>query len=103
MTAWSVRGDHVVLAVKVQPKSRRPGLQGMAPDVEGSRLKIGVNEAAEDGRANRAVCGLLEDTLALPGVVVTVAQGRSSREKTLHIEGDASAVVARLETLCKPG
>lgn len=100
MTAWAARTDHVVLAVKVQPKSRRPGFQGLAPDVAGHRLKIGVNEAAEDGRANRAVCDLVEEMLGLAGVAVSVAQGHTSRQKNLHISGEPRAIVARLETLC---
>ena len=60
--------DGVAVAVKVQPKSRRPGLQGLAPSADGERLRIGVTEAAEDGRANRAACAALAGALGAGAV-----------------------------------
>lgn len=92
----------ISLAVKVQPKSRRPGLQGLAPDIDGARLKLGVTEAPEDGRANRAVCVLLADALGVPQAAVTVTQGATSRQKTLRIDGDPLSLTRKLELLCKP-
>ena len=56
MTFWRTTGEGVMVEVKVQPKSRRPGVQGRVPALEGERLRIGVSEAAEDGRANAAAC-----------------------------------------------
>ena len=56
---WRELPDGVAVAVKVQPKSRRPGVQGSAPSAGGERLRIGVSEPAENGRANRAACTVL--------------------------------------------
>jgi uncharacterized protein YggU (UPF0235/DUF167 family) len=89
----------VLLAVKVQPKSRRPGLQGRAPAAEGERLRIGVSEAAEDGRANRAACALVAAALGVPAADVAVAAGATSRTKTLRVAGDPAVLVARLAAL----
>jgi uncharacterized protein YggU (UPF0235/DUF167 family) len=90
----------VSVAVKVQPKSRRPGIQGIAPDVAGVRLRLAVTEAAEDGRANRAVCALLADALGVAVSTVSVLQGTSSRQKTLLVEGDCKPLAARMASIC---
>ena len=100
MTAfWRQATDGVTLAVKVQPKSRRPGLQGRAPDVDGVRLRIGVAEAAEDGRANRAVCRMVAGLLGVAESAVSVRQGAGSRRKTLRAEGDPESLVRVLAAL----
>lgn len=99
MTFWRAGAGGVSVAVKVQPKSRRPGLHGTAPAVDGERLRIGVTDAAEAGRANRAACATLARALDVSVSTVSVAAGAASREKTLRIEGDAAAIIARLTAL----
>jgi len=105
MAFWREAAGGVSVAVKVQPRSRRPGVQGRAPAVGGAsvlcdeRLRIGVAEAAEAGRANRAACAVLARALAVPEATVSVAAGASSREKVLRVTGDAAAIVARLQAL----
>jgi uncharacterized protein len=99
MAFWRATGAGVRVAVKVQPKSRRPGVGGRAPDVDGERLRIGVAEAAEDGRANRAACAALAEALGVRPADVSVAHGATSRDKTLLVTGDATALAARLEAL----
>jgi uncharacterized protein YggU (UPF0235/DUF167 family) len=99
MTFWRPAADGVAVAVKVQPKSRRPGLQGRAPAVEGERLRIGVTDAAEDGRANRAACATLARALDVPAGAVSVSAGATSREKTLRVLGDPTVLAARLAAL----
>lgn len=85
--------------VKVQPKSRRPGLQGTVESADGPRLRIGVTEAPENGRANDAVCALIAQTLGIARSAVQVAVGASSREKRLYAAGDPSTLASRLESL----
>lgn len=96
---WWPLPDAIGVAVKVQPKSRRPGLRGRAPSADGDRLRIGVAEPAEGGRANRAACAALADALGLPPSAVTVTAGATSREKTLRVAGDPDALGARLAGL----
>ena len=95
---WRSVPGGVILAVKVQPKSRRPGLQGWAPAADGVRLRIGVREAAEGGQANRAVCELVAELLEVPNSAVNVAQGVRSRLKTLRATGDSGRLVQALVT-----
>jgi len=85
--------------VKVQPKSRRPGLQGVQPSADGPRLRVGVTEAAEAGKANAAVCALIAEALGVPKSAASVAVGQTNREKTLHIAGDIDDLSRRLAAL----
>ena len=96
---WRLASDGVLVAVKVQPKSRRPGLQGRVADVDGSRLRIGVSEAAEDGRANRAACALLAEAVGVPASAVAVTLGATSRQKTLRVAGDPATLDRRLQEI----
>jgi len=99
MTFWRVAEDGVSVSVKVQPKSRRPGVQGRAPSADGERLRIGVAEPADAGRANRAACAVLAGVLEVPAGAVSVLAGAASREKVLRVAGDPASIVARLVAL----
>jgi uncharacterized protein YggU (UPF0235/DUF167 family) len=96
---WHSLPDGVSVRVKVQPKSRRPGIQGRAVSRLGLCLRIGVAEAAEHGRANQAACAMLAAALRLPAAAVAVTVGQSSRDKVLHVAGDTAVLTAGLETM----
>lgn len=96
---WRVAPDGVTIVVKVQPKSRRPGLHGTAPTPDGQCLKLGVSEPAESGKANNAVCALLSQVLDVPRAAVTIQAGAGNRSKLIHVAGNADTLIARLETL----
>jgi uncharacterized protein (TIGR00251 family) len=96
---WRRVPDGVSLAVKVQPKSRRPGIQGRSESPRGPCLRIGVSEAPEDGRANRAACAVLAEALDVPASAIEVISGQTSRDKILRVAGDISLLEARLESL----
>lgn len=84
------------LAVRVQPGARAEGLVGRMAD---GTLKLRVAAPPEDGRANRAVEGLLAEVLGVRESQVKVTRGASSRAKTVEIEGlDDAAVAARIES-----
>jgi len=99
---WRVFPGGVSVAVKVTPKSRRPGLGPVAPDADGTRLArlaIAVSEPPEDGRANHAACATLARALGIPPSTVTVTTGASSRRKTLRVTGDPAHLAAKLAAL----
>jgi uncharacterized protein len=96
---WRTLPDGVSVTVKIQPRSRRPGIQGRTVSTHGPCLRIGVNEPPEDGRANRAVCAVLAGALHVPASAVAVTLGQTSRDKTLHVAGNTSLLTAVLETL----
>ena len=99
MTFWRTEPDAVLVRVKVQPKARRRGLGGVKPAADGPRLAIAVAEAPEDGRATRAACDTLAEALGIAASAVALAQGATSREKTLRVAGDPAILVPRLEAL----
>ena len=91
--------DGVCVAVKVQPRARRPGLSGPVPARAGPRLRIAVSEPAEGGRANRAACAALAGALKVAPSLVEVAAGAAAREKLLFVRGDPDTLLARLAEL----
>ncbi|BDG70835.1 DUF167 domain-containing protein [Roseomonas fluvialis] len=99
MAFWRADASGVTVRVKVQPKARRPGLGGLKAAADGPRLSLAVTEAPEDGRANRAACATLAAALGVAASAVEVAHGATSREKTLHVAGDAGLLGPRLEAL----
>ncbi len=80
----------------MQPKSRRPGLGGTAPD---GALRVAVSDPPEDGRANRAVREMVAEALHIPPSAVQLAHGATSRSKTLHIAGDPARLIEILQRL----
>ena len=96
---WRAEPGRVVLRVKVQPRARRPGLQGVAPSGDGPRLKLAVTEAPTDGRANKAVCAALAEALRVAPSTVAGAPGQSAREKTIIVTGDPAELGPALERL----
>jgi hypothetical protein len=96
---WRPAADGVAVAVKVQPKSRRPGVGGRMRSADGERLRIGVAAPAEGGKANLAACATLARALDVAASAVSVQRGLTSPEKTLHVAGDPVELGARLEAL----
>ena len=99
MSFWRAEPDAVLVRVKVQPKSRRPGLGGAKPSADGPRLAIAVTEAPEDGRATRAACETLARALGVANSAVDLVQGAATREKTLRVTGDPVTLRPGLESL----
>jgi uncharacterized protein (TIGR00251 family) len=96
---WRTEAAGVLVRVKVQPKARRPGLDGLRDAADGPRLRIAVTAAPEDGRANRAACEALAAALGVASSAVEVTQGATSREKLLRVAGEPDALADRLAAL----
>ena len=71
------------LQVKVVPGASREEVAGWLGDT----LKIRVKAPADRGQANRAVCRLLSQTLAIPLRDIHIRAGGGSARKTIEIEG----------------
>jgi hypothetical protein len=86
-------GPAAKIALKVVPGSRASQIVGRL----GDRLKVKVAAPPEDGKANRAVCDLLAEALAVGPRAISVVAGHSRPEKLVRIEGLCSnEVSARL-------
>ncbi|WP_269525854.1 DUF167 domain-containing protein [Coraliomargarita parva] len=81
------------LNVRVIPNASRDEVVGWY----GEALKLKTATPPEAGKANKAICALLEKHLKLPKRSVSVVRGQTSQSKTLRIEGlDPAALRERL-------
>ncbi|MDQ3086195.1 MAG: DUF167 domain-containing protein [Actinomycetota bacterium] len=58
----------------------------------GEAWKVRVAAAPESGKANRAVVDLLSATFEIPRARITIVNGKTSRDKTVIVEGLTSEV-----------
>jgi uncharacterized protein len=73
----------VRFAVRVQPRSSRPGIDG----VHGEALRVRVGAAPVDGAANEAVVALLAEALGVPRRSVRIVRGDTARSKLVEVLG----------------
>lgn len=67
----------VMLPVRAQPGARRNCLRGE----QNGALKVAVTQVAEKGKANKAILGVLCETLSLRKSQITLLSGETSQEK----------------------
>ena len=72
------------LSVRVQPRAKRPGVQGFRED---GVLLVRVGAPPEDGRANAELCTAVAKALGLRPRAVDVVVGPTSRDKVVEIQG----------------
>jgi uncharacterized protein (TIGR00251 family) len=86
-----------ILAVRVTPRSARPGIGEWRPDADGrEELEVRVAEAPADGAANEAVIRLVAKALGTSRSQVEIVSGATSRHKRLSIPCDMSEARRRL-------
>ena len=81
----------ITLKVRVQPKASRTQVVGY----QGDTLRLRVNAAPQDGKANEAVVSLLAETLGVPKNRVQIVRGHSSRDKLVVVESLTPAEARR--------
>lgn len=103
--------DGVVVTLKVTPRARHAGIDGVAALAEeGGRgggqpsaaLKVRVTAPPENGKANDAVAELLARSWHLPKRDLTLVAGAADRLKRFHIAGDPLTLKARLDAALEP-
>ena len=68
------------LALKVTPKAKKEGLEGMN---DAGELVVKVRAVPEDGKANDAVIALIAAAFNLPKSTLSIARGTTSRHKII--------------------
>ena len=83
----------IYLTVHAQPGARQAALRGL----HGDAIKVAVKEAAQDGKANKAIEAFIAKALGTAKSSVRVASGHSSRSKRVFVEGDSSELLRSVE------
>jgi uncharacterized protein YggU (UPF0235/DUF167 family) len=97
---WRATPDGVVISCRLTPKGGRDAIEGVARLADGRGVLLArVRSAAEDGRANDALCALLAAKLDAPASRVRLAAGAMSRVKQVAVKGEPEALIARLRAL----
>jgi uncharacterized protein (TIGR00251 family) len=91
MTGQPVPGG-VVLTLKVQPRSSKPGIL-RAPD---GTLKVRLQSPPVEGAANAELVELLSAAFDVPRRAITIVGGAQSRTKRVKLDGVDSRRVADL-------
>ena len=85
------------LAIRVTPRSAKPGIGRWRAGVDGrDELEVRVAEAPTDGAANQAVVKLLAKALGISRAQVTIISGHASRHKRVDTPFDADELRRRL-------
>ena len=86
-------GDGVLLTVRVIPRAKRSGIDGM----RGDAILVRLQAPPADGAANEELIDVLAAALAVPRSGVTIVSGERSRQKRVRVTGvDAVTAQARL-------
>jgi uncharacterized protein (TIGR00251 family) len=72
------------LTLRVQPGARASLVVGLTDD---GVLRVSVAAPARDGKANRALVGLMAGLLLVPKSRITIIRGIGSRNKVVLVEG----------------
>lgn len=96
-----LRPGAVDVDVRVVPRASRDRIAG----VLGDRLKLQVTSPPVEGEANRAVLELLARSAGLPPRAASLVAGQTGRSKTVRLECEDPAAVARRleEAAARPG
>lgn len=73
----------IVIRVKAIPGASRDAVAGMLDD----RLKVRISAAPEDGKANKAICKLIAQSLAIKPNQVQVINGHTNPLKSIQLNG----------------
>ncbi len=86
------------VAVRVTPRSSKPGIGGWRKDADGrDELELRVAAAPADGAANAAVVRLLAVALGIPRSQVSLVAGHASRHKRVALPLEPDEVRRRME------
>ena len=73
----------MTIEVKVLPKSGRDEIRGFVNGI----LKVRVSAPPIEGKANERLIELISRTMEVPRSNISIIKGRTSRIKTISIEG----------------
>ena len=84
--------EGLYLNVHAQPGARRAQLRGL----HGDAVKIAIGEAAQDGKANKAITRMIAKALNLPVSDVDITSGMTARRKRVFLRGDTASLKQKI-------
>ena len=94
--------DGYTLTVRAQPGAKKTAITGIYGEGDSTALKIAVQAAPIEGRANDALIAFLARTLNVPKASIALLSGDSSRSKVFLLKSTKlDAVRARLSELLR--
>jgi len=75
--------EEVVISIRVETRSSRPGVAGQY----GDGLKVRLKSPPVEGRANRELIEILSDELNIPKSNVEIISGKTSKNKLVRLRG----------------
>ena len=93
----ATRDGAIQFAVRVSPRASRQAVEGIVRDADGAKLlKVAVNAAPDDGKANQAVLALLAKTIGIAKSRLSLVSGVTARKKVVRLEAVDAALLTRL-------
>lgn len=83
--------DGATFAVKVHPRARKNAITGEMGDM----LKVALTAPPVEGRANEACIEFFAELLNVPRSSVTIASGKSGRNKLIRVAGLSADEIRR--------
>lgn len=78
-----MRTKHAQIQVRLRPRGSRDELAGVRDGV----LQAKVTAAPVEGKANKALCGLIAKQVGVAPSRVSVVRGEKSRNKVVRVDG----------------
>ena len=95
--------DGIVLRVRLTPKARSRGIDGLHQAADGTvALKVRVTAPPDKGKANKAVIALLAKRLGFAKSALRIVAGETSRDKQIEISGRPEAIARALDAIIRP-
>lgn len=97
---FKLHSQGLTVAIRLTPNAHKTGFDGLAALPEGkTALKVSVNVAPEDGKANKALIDFLAKSWKLPKSSLSLLSGQTSRLKIILISGNGPALLTRLSEM----
>lgn len=90
----------ILIDVRLTPRGGRDAIDGLSTLSDGRVVVAArVRAVPEKGAANTALAALIAEAFGVGRSAVAVVSGQTARVKTVRIDGDAAALMARAAAL----
>jgi len=96
---FTCKPDGIQFQIKVNPNATKNQIGEIALDRQGrTYVKISINCAPIDNKANKALIEFLANTWKLKKKQIQIKQGSANKNKLIHIAGDPKYLLSHLQS-----